>query len=356
MTATIRRTLPDRPLPATRLFPGLLAVLASSACHLFSNPTIQATCEDIPGACSPDSTTFLDSQDSAGPITEQVHWSTSLVVGAYDAERIYVTAMEADGEPITDLYFSRSGGASGDIDLDAGIPDNTIGPVFYDDETSIFYVWDNQNSLFYAASRTDLVSTTVTGTVVDMIFSNGFIYAAAKQDMAFLEIVDDYTVAEQTSLVGYFQNLDSVFNSGDGGIFLLDLGTGSFMPDLLYVDNGGWVTWADDFDDGRNRSKDAFLGPDDAPTVCSNAGGTYLVESLAIGDTIPDAYPSADELEQLLGISVLNDVVDCAWDSSAERYLLFSQTRGMLSLGQDGTVEAILEPSQGKTFFRAAFF
>ena len=340
--------------------PLLAVVLLVSGCKLFASGAIDQTCEDMergcPGDPQPDS--GIDSGDSA-PFVVENPYSLGFTVGMQTGETYLVQALSA----------------AGDVFYDQGIeppPGSEAGPVAYDPSINTLYYFDLGLGGMGVFSET-LGDLQVIGVPQDSdesfmyardllaadgnlyLATDGWVYSYVPVAKAGFQVMASSTLLQRGR---------SLYH-GQSDLYLLDIGPDGGQPDIFRVDSasGSLTLSVQDFDDGQGRAISAIFGPDlndngieDDTVVCSALGAVYAVSSLQTGDREPYAFPNQDQLSDLLGIDLLEDVSSCAWDSAAERFLLFSATQGVLSLDSWGNLESLWQPSGEELAFAGDFF
>jgi hypothetical protein len=111
--------------------------------------------------------------------------------------------------------------------------------------------------------------------------------------------------------------------------------------DLVRVGIG---TVHDDYDDEPLRAVSGFEGPQGV-TVCSNAGGAWLVDDLVGGNTTSWRTTSGG----------LRDVIACGYDAPTDTLILVSATKGILYVDASGALEFGPVP-EGGTVVGASFY
>jgi hypothetical protein len=318
----------------------LLPVLAG--CHLFSSGTIGTTCEDVGAGCTD------TGQEDTAPFVPPNPYTTRFVVGVNREVAITVRVVDAAEGVVLE--------ASTDASHDPG-------PVAFDDAGSRLFYYDNATRFLHVlANGTDspvmgyAPDIGVTSIVaVDLEAMDGQLYLLAPDALYRLDTANSSFVT--VAYPGSFLDARSVFPTPDGQANVLDRGEMGGYPDLWRVDlSSGGTTYAfTNFDDGQGRASHGFLGPDDAPWVCSVLGATYAVADLNGGAREPAVLPDAADVEILVGSPLLDDVSDCEWDEAAARFVMASPSAGILGIDAWNSVDPIVPPQAGETPFAAAF-
>ncbi|MCB9794046.1 MAG: hypothetical protein H6741_15130 [Alphaproteobacteria bacterium] len=147
---------------------------------------------------------------------------------------------------------------------------------------------------------------------------------------------------------GQFRELASVFAAGPDLVYILDRGGTTNSPSLYAFDpDTEAVSIAfPGYDTTRNRSVDAFLGPEDRPFVCSRGGGAYAVEDVRDGVTTPER----------LATGSLTDIVDCGYDPATDEVVLFSTSAGVVRVQSTGATTVWIDASEVRDLLRGKVY
>ncbi len=329
--------------------PALIApLLLLAGCNLFRSADIPTTCEDLPGGCGGIDTHPPDDTDDTAPWVPDNEFGMGMALATIAGDTVKVRAWGPDGVLLTE----------------GGMPLDDIGeagPVAYDPAGPDFYVWDHSgHRLWIWEGGNDPFSASLSEgsdatNVRDLVVMDGTPYLVTAN------AIWSYNSAEQSiDELGSNDSLysvSSVFVAYEDNLFLLD-GSADEQPDLyrFTVSSAESRLSYEDFDDGLGRASQGFKGPESKPYVCSPVGGMYSVESLQGGDQVPAAYPDQDQLAELFGgAEHLVDITECAWDDTAELYLLHSTIHGVISMDSWGRLEQRYDGA-GEELVSACFF
>lgn len=98
------------------------------------------------------------------------------------------------------------------------------------------------------------------------------------------------------------------------------------------------------FDTTAARGRDVFVGPENAPHGCSEAGAIYRLDRLA---SSPSPVAFAD-----LG---LRNVSACAWDPGDGSWVIFDAGAGFVRIDAGGRARVVVPPPADGTFARGNF-
>ncbi|MSQ03193.1 MAG: hypothetical protein EXR71_15100 [Myxococcales bacterium] len=116
-------------------------------------------------------------------------------------------------------------------------------------------------------------------------------------------------------------------------------------PDLWMVDTKGTVELVTkDYDTSLTRATNVFVGPEQEPFACSQAGAVYSIKKIIGGDARPVAYYDDDD--------DFDDVSDCAYDPGDESFLIYSRSRGVFRVDEGGRGDQVSTPSSGYDYAR----
>jgi len=327
----------------------LAPTLLLAGCNLFQSGLITQTCEDLPAGCDGtiDTDPPTDDTDDTAPYIPDNPFTTGTVVASARDGELQMRVFDRDGELIQGASLSA---------------DAVAGPVAYDPATSRLFLWDNGASQLFvigADGEPTQVPPSTTDGDVGMVFDAQVIETAlyvSTANAVWVYQPDTSNLRKVGTVTGMVQ-VQSLFEAFDDNLFLLNWGSDD-TPDLyrFTISTGESRLSYEAFDDSLGRSASGFQGPVAKPWVCSSVGGFYAVEDLQGGDRAPSAFPDADDISDLLGVTVLSGVTDCEWDDNAERYLLHSKDHGVFTMDEWGRLEVLITPEANEGFVRGYFF
>lgn len=182
--------------------------------------------------------------------------------------------------------------------------------------------------------KTDTVMATLPHLHTDLAVVNGQVIVATRYSL-YRNISG---VFSQIS-TGSFSDLQHIVNDGSGGLYGVERVDGNMR--LLRGTSSGWGVQIAAYDDRVDRSLDLFLGQGDKPMTCSSDGSVYLIEELALGNTVPWRKPSAD----------VENVQACSFDAGSQSVLLLSKEKGLYRVAPDGEVSVVDLAMQGTSAF-----
>lgn len=202
-------------------------------------------------------------------------------------------------------------------------------------------LWSGTEPLVAAAQdETHLIGVSEKGELLDL--NNEELMATLPQALTDLAVVNgQVVVATRYALyrnksgtfsqitTGSFSDLQHIVNDGSGGLYGVELVDGKMR--LLRGTTSGWGVQIAAYDDRVERSVDLFLGQGDEPMTCASSGAVYLIEELAVGNTVPWRVPG----------TAVADVRACSFDTGSQDVLLLSAAAGLLRVDPDGEVSVV---------------
>ncbi|MFT4978144.1 MAG: hypothetical protein ACI8S6_004052 [Myxococcota bacterium] len=307
----------------------VLSLLIFAGCHVFADGTVDVTCDDLP-ACS-------SVVDTAADTGEFLATELSLGVGlaATDGERWSISAHEA---PELSLTFQRSG--LGDFG----------GPVDYNPLTGRALVATTQR-LYVFGPEDDAIASHLMPTTQPpvallrasfgalILTSGSIVYQEAPAEAPILIIPSTVTV--EGPLLSAFSSSDkqtayliSAGSTGAGALYAYTPGAGlslveeGFAPGVLTLLGGG-----------------GFIGPDNEILFCSVDGAVHKLTDLVAGDS-----------EAMLQLAATADIIRCAWDETASRYLALQSDGALQVTSTSGETTAVALLRDGLSATSGHFF
>jgi len=291
-----------------------LVLLTLSACHVFSDGTIDVTCDDLP-ACSGTDTATVDTADTGAP---GLTLGAGVGYAATDGERWTLAAVDSD----LAVTFQRSGlgDFSGPLDYNPETGQATVAT------TDRLYVFgpdsdDIQSFLMPTAGAPAGLARASFGTIV--VTDAEIVYQAATT-------AEPVQVAKTAAFVGNFM---SAFSSAAGDlVYVVSTHDGTGALYSLQPDTGIAVV-AEDL--GVLASRDlgggGFSGDGGALSFCSVDGTVYEMATSSTGGV--DAVAQAE---------AATDVIRCAWDSDTQQHLMLQADGTLLTVSDSGTTRTAL--------------
>lgn len=318
-------------IPTERRVSSLSILWFLAACHVFED--IEVTCtSDMPCAKGDDTATIDTGEDTGGETGDTgsagkpaVGWVISLTGGGKGIVRVF--------DPITQEVtqewtgFGEVGGAA-----------------WWNPSTGEGLLVGSEDLVQLHSDGTSTLNAGGGVSTENYDLSSGgsqAVLAAYGGVFVFDEAIDtrEFIAPGTFSQIKY---LGSAF--GDIAWFV-DVGSGG--PDLwkLKGENDYELVY-EDYDTSTTRASNVFAGPDDEAYACSSAGAVFNLDALQGGDTRPEEFYDGE----------LTDVSDCAWDASAEAFLLYSPTEGIVRLDRFGKSEQVYVPSNGFTLHKVVWY
>jgi hypothetical protein len=304
-------------------------LLLLASCHVFEEISVECTSDercakagDADTDLDTDTDTDTDTGEPAGEPT--IGWTISLVGGSNGRIRVY--------EPVEQEIVAEWAGFG------------TIGgAAYYEPSTGLGTLISTDELILLQADG-------ATASAGSGLSSNNWDIArlGEKGVLALSGGVFEFTAeldrTKELIPQGTFSSIDHIGGGPDLAYFS-DSASGG--PDLYSLTADKTYTMlAQDYDSSTTRGVNVFVGPEGQAFACSTAGAVYAVNDLAGGNRSPYAYYDGS----------LDDVEKCDWDASSLQFLLYSPSKGIFRMNDEGDAEQVFSPPNGYTLYRAYFY
>lgn len=318
-------------IPTERRVSSLSILWFLAACHVFEDIEVNCT-SDMPCAKTDDTGTTdsggdtgEDTGDTGSAGEPSVGWVVSLTGGGKGIVRVFDPVTQEVAQEWTG--FGEVGGAAW------WNPETGDGLLVGAEDLVQLYADGSATMNEGGGIRTEAYDLSSGGSQ-GLLAAFGGVY-----------VFDEQLDTKEFVPAGTFNQIKYIGSAFGGDAWFVDVSNGG--PDLWVLrGEGDFELVYEDYDSSTTRASNVFAGPDDEPYACSSAGAVFSLAALQGGDTRPEEFYDGE----------LTDVSDCAWDASAEAFLLYSPTAGIVRLDRFGRSEQVYEPSNGFTLHKVVWY